>query len=88
MAIKQPYINSDIDIPIAYYGNSDSALFKRVYRNGLSNRYGRQMQAIAGIHFNYSLDDDSLNNLFRQGSKTDFKQQSIIYKKTKREREL
>ncbi len=74
-----PYINSDIDIPIAYYGNSDSAYFKRVYRNGLSNRYGRQMQAIAGIHFNYSLDDNSLKNLFTQDSEIDFKEKSIVY---------
>jgi glutamate--cysteine ligase len=28
---------------------------KTVYRRGLGHRYGRAMQAIAGVHFNYSL---------------------------------
>ena len=28
---------------------------KTVYRRGLGYRYGRAMQAIAGVHFNYSL---------------------------------
>ena len=50
-----PFIQSDTDIPIASYGSSNLALFKRAYRNGLSHRYGRTMQAISGIHFNYSL---------------------------------
>ena len=53
-----PYIDCDSKIPIAYYGESDLALFKRVYRLGLSNRYGRQMQAISGIHYNFSIDNN------------------------------
>ena len=31
---------------------------KHFYRVGLSSRYGRLMQAIAGIHYNFSLSDD------------------------------
>ena len=50
-----PFIQSDEDIPVASYGSSNLALFKTAYRNGLSHRYGRTMQAISGIHFNYSL---------------------------------
>ena len=50
-----PLINSASDINIAKYGTSNEALFKMTYRSGLSGRYGRLMQAIAGIHFNYSL---------------------------------
>ena len=50
-----PFIQSDNEIPIASYGSSNLALFKTAYRKGLSHRYGRTMQAIAGIHFNYSL---------------------------------
>ena len=49
-----PFIKSDADIPIASYGSSNLALFKKTYRNGLSHRYGRTMQAISGIHVNYS----------------------------------
>ncbi|MEC7595917.1 MAG: glutamate--cysteine ligase [Pseudomonadota bacterium] len=42
------------NIPIAYYGESNLGKMKTVYRRGLANRYGSVMQAIAGIHFNYS----------------------------------
>ena len=49
-----PFIQSDDEIPIASYGSSNLALFKTTYRNGLSHRYGRTMQAISGIHVNYS----------------------------------
>lgn len=43
------------DIPIAYYGTSNIGRLKYVYRQGLSLRYGRTMQCIAGIHYNFSL---------------------------------
>lgn len=43
------------DIPLAQYGNSNVAKMKTVYRRGLGNRYGRAMQTIAGIHYNFSL---------------------------------
>lgn len=42
-------------IPLARYGPSNVGKMKTIYRNGLGLRYGRNMQAIAGIHFNYSL---------------------------------
>ena len=48
-------INGDESIPIAEYGNSNIGQMKHVYRQGLWHRYGRTMQAIAGIHFNYSV---------------------------------
>jgi len=47
-------ITSDADVPIARYGDSNVGRMKTVYRRGLGHRYGRRMQAIAGIHFNYS----------------------------------
>src|SRR4051794_10395804 len=43
------------EIPIAWYGNSHIGMIKHVYRRGLALRYGRAMQCIAGIHYNYSL---------------------------------
>jgi glutamate--cysteine ligase len=43
------------DIPIAYYGTSNIGRLKYVYRQGLALRYGRTMQCIAGIHYNFSL---------------------------------
>ena len=48
-------IDGDLSIPIAEYGSSNIGKMKHVYRKGLWHRYGRTMQAIAGIHFNYSV---------------------------------
>src|SRR6185436_4282850 len=45
----------DDAIPIGKYGTSNIGRAKHVYRTGLSNRYGRRMQAISGIHYNWSL---------------------------------
>ena len=47
-------IQSDASIPIAEYGKSNVAQMKSIYRRGLGLRYGRMMQAISGVHFNYS----------------------------------
>ena len=47
-------IEGDSSIPIAQFGRSNVGRMKTVYRNGLGIRYGRIMQAISGVHFNYS----------------------------------
>jgi glutamate--cysteine ligase len=47
-------IEGDESIPIAQFGGSNIGRMKTVYRNGLGIRYGRMMQAISGVHFNYS----------------------------------
>ncbi|MCY4641357.1 MAG: glutamate--cysteine ligase [Gammaproteobacteria bacterium] len=47
----------DESIPIADYGESNLGMMKTVYRRGLGYRYGKMMQVIAGIHFNYSMQD-------------------------------
>ncbi len=46
---------AEADIPIGRYGTSNVGRAKTVYRNGLSWRYGRRMQTISGIHYNWSL---------------------------------
>ncbi|WP_193163128.1 glutamate--cysteine ligase [Microbulbifer hainanensis] len=51
-------IGADADIPVARYGSSHSGTMKTVYRLGLGLRYGRAMQTIAGIHYNFSLSND------------------------------
>ncbi len=43
------------NIPIARYGRSNTGCMKTIYRRGLGHRYGRMMQVIAGVHYNYSL---------------------------------
>jgi glutamate--cysteine ligase len=48
-------VSGDESIPVARYGSSNVARMKTVYRCGLGHRYGRLMQAIAGIHYNFSM---------------------------------
>lgn len=47
----------EADIPIAWYGTSNTGMLKHVYRRGLAQRYGKTMQCIAGVHYNFSLPD-------------------------------
>jgi glutamate--cysteine ligase len=47
-------LDGDASIPIAQFGSSNVGRMKTVYRVGLGLRYGRIMQAISGVHFNYS----------------------------------
>lgn len=48
----------EADIPIAWYGKSNTGMLKHVYRRGLAERYGKTMQCIAGVHYNFSLTED------------------------------
>lgn len=52
------HLPSEEEIPIAWYGTSHIGMIKHVYRRGLALRYGKSMQCIAGIHYNYSLSED------------------------------
>lgn len=47
----------DLEIPVANYGNSNNGKMKTTYRIGLGHRYGRTMQTVAGVHYNFSLPD-------------------------------
>ena len=49
------FISDEEDIRIAQYGTSNVGKMKTTYRVGLKNRYGSMMQAISGIHYNFSL---------------------------------
>jgi glutamate--cysteine ligase len=51
-------LSGDQKIPIAHYGTSNAGRMKHVYRVGLGHRYGRVMQVIAGVHFNWSLAEE------------------------------
>ena len=46
---------ADETIPIGRYGSSNVGRAKSVYRMGLAHRYGRRMQTISGIHYNWSM---------------------------------
>lgn len=51
-------LEGDEQIPIGQYGHANIARLKSVYRMGLALRYGKTMQTISGIHYNFSLSDD------------------------------
>lgn len=51
-------LDGNDSVPIADYGRSNVGTMKHVYRKGLDVRYGRIMQAIAGVHYNVSLPEN------------------------------
>ena len=54
----------DDEIPIGRFGRSNVGRMKTIYRTGLSYRYGRRMQTISGIHYNFSLPGTSSDEYF------------------------
>ena len=64
-------IPSANDIPIAEFGTSNVGKMKHIYRVGLEHRYGKMMQTIAGIHYNFSLPDAFWKAYQAQLGKTD-----------------
>jgi glutamate--cysteine ligase len=71
----------DEDIAVADYGSSNTGKLKKLYRIGLGNRYGRKMQSIAGLHFNFSLSNDFLDAFGRHvGTQLDKKSfRNVLY---------
>lgn len=67
---------ADDKIPLAQYGSSNIGQLKTLYRLGLGHRYGRAMQTIAGIHYNFSL-PESFWELYRQQLKTNLSPQDF-----------
>ncbi|MDB5894614.1 MAG: glutamate--cysteine ligase [Rhodoferax sp.] len=55
---------TDETIPLGRYGSSNVGRAKSVYRMGLGHRYGRRMQTISGIHYNWSLPGVSSEDYF------------------------
>ena len=51
-------LGHDDQVPIAQYGTSNVGRTKQIYRRGLGARYGRLMQTISGIHYNFSLPNE------------------------------
>lgn len=47
-------------IPIAHFADTAEGRMRELYRVGLANRYGRRMQMISGIHFNFSFSAELL----------------------------
>ncbi len=47
-------LDGEDSVRIAEFGSSNLGMMKTVYRRGLGHRYGKTMQVIAGVHYNYS----------------------------------
>ena len=58
-----PKIEDESNINIATYGENNMGKLKHVYRKGLAIRYGKTMQCVSGIHYNFSVSDKSLKQL-------------------------
>ncbi len=68
---------SDDLIPIARYGDTDDGKLKEIYRSGLALRYGKKVQMISGIHYNFSFQDAFWSRLMNDLSITTEKQNFI-----------
>ncbi len=53
-------------IPLALYNDTKEGKEKEVYRSGLSLRYGKKMQMISGIHYNFSFHEDFWDFLYQK----------------------
>lgn len=68
------FIEHQDDILLAQFGESNIGKMKTLYREGLKNRYGSMMQAIAGVHFNMSFPESiwqALHNVKQSNEKLD-----------------
>jgi glutamate--cysteine ligase len=64
----------ETEISIAEYGSSNLGRLKHIYRRGLAFRYGRIMQTISGIHYNFSLSDNFWQKYYTYSGSTSKKQ--------------
>ncbi len=60
-----PRLPDEEDIPISVFDGSAEGREKEIYRKGLALRYGKKMQMISGIHFNFSFGERLLEHLYR-----------------------
>ncbi len=67
---------TDETIPVARFGSSNVGRAKSVYRLGLSHRYGRRMQTISGIHYNWSFPGVTNDEYF--GQIRNFRRQAFL----------
>ena len=72
-------LSDENSIPIAEFGTSNVGKMKNVYRRGLGLRYGRKMQVIAGLHYNFSVPDTFWDALGVVSTDADFYAVSNAY---------
>ncbi|MCR5704281.1 MAG: hypothetical protein K6G85_06630 [Eubacterium sp.] len=66
-----PYVKNDEDIPIAkFHGPLKD---KELYREYLSQKYGKKKMLYSGIHFNFSFTKEYLEQAFQESKEKDFR---------------
>ena len=67
-----PKLPVEETIPIASFPGSKNGKNMEIYRKGLALRYGKKMQMISGIHYNFSFGEEMINYLYKKfGNKND-----------------
>jgi len=59
-----PKLPDEKNIPISSFPDSPEGIYKEIYRKGLALRYGKKMQMISGIHYNFSFDNKMVDYLY------------------------
>lgn len=61
-----PRLPGEEAIPISRFDDSREGREKELYRRGLALRYGKKMQMISGLHYNFSFGDALLDLLYQK----------------------
>lgn len=61
-----PNLPDEENIPIACFPGSENGRDMEIYRNGLALRYGKKMQMISGIHYNFSFSQEMIDDLHKK----------------------
>lgn len=59
-----PRLPEEEDIPIAKFNASTEGRKRTIYRKGLALRYGKKMQMICGLHYNFAFGEAIMDYLF------------------------
>ena len=67
-----PKLPTEDHIPIAKFSETEHGKHMETYRKGLALRYGKKMQMISGIHYNFSFGEELIDHLYHKyGNRTD-----------------
>lgn len=72
-----PKLPEEKIIPIAKFNTTPEGKENEIYRKGLSLRYGKKMQMISGIHYNFSFSAEFLEFLYQQENSNIQKQKFV-----------
>jgi glutamate--cysteine ligase len=61
-----PKLPGEDEIPVSRFDDTGDGREKGIYREGLALRYGKKMQMISGIHYNFSFGKEMLDHLYGQ----------------------